>query len=67
MLTALSEIDDKLKGFDLGADDYVTKPFSPRELVVRVQRILARSAERNETRELPPSVINSQDDHLSRR
>ncbi|MFA6217819.1 MAG: response regulator transcription factor [Candidatus Omnitrophota bacterium] len=43
MLSALSEIEDKLKGFDLGTDDYVTKPFSPRELVVRVKRVLARS------------------------
>jgi two-component system alkaline phosphatase synthesis response regulator PhoP len=43
MLSALSEVDDKLKGFDLGADDYVTKPFSPRELVVRVKRVMARS------------------------
>ena len=43
MLSALSEVDDKLKGFDLGTDDYVTKPFSPRELVVRVKRVLARS------------------------
>jgi DNA-binding response OmpR family regulator len=43
MLSALSEVDNKLKGFDLGTDDYVTKPFSPRELVVRVKRVLARS------------------------
>jgi len=43
MLSALSEVDDKLKGFDLGTDDYVTKPFSPRELVVRVKRVLARA------------------------
>jgi two-component system alkaline phosphatase synthesis response regulator PhoP len=43
VLSALSEVDDKLKGFDLGIDDYVIKPFSPRELVVRVKRVLARS------------------------
>jgi len=46
MLSALSEVNDKLKGFDLGIDDYVTKPFSPRELVVRVKRVLARSENR---------------------
>jgi two-component system alkaline phosphatase synthesis response regulator PhoP len=46
MLSALSEVDDKLRGFDLGIDDYVTKPFSPRELVVRVKRVLARSENR---------------------
>ena len=43
MLTARSEAGDKLKGFECGADDYVTKPFSPRELVARVKRVLARA------------------------
>ena len=43
MLTALSETGDKLKGFECGADDYVTKPFSPRELVARVKRVIARA------------------------
>lgn len=43
MLTARAETDDKLKGFEVGADDYVTKPFSPRELVARVKRVLARA------------------------
>jgi DNA-binding response OmpR family regulator len=47
MLTARTTEDDKLLGFDLGADDYVTKPFSPRELVARVRVVLRRaSAER---------------------
>ena len=45
MLTALSTEQDKLKGLDLGADDYLTKPFSPRELVARVRAVLRRSAE----------------------
>ena len=49
MLSALSEIDDKLKGFSLGTDDYVTKPFSPRELVVRVKRVLLRSENKAST------------------
>jgi DNA-binding response OmpR family regulator len=43
MLTARSEEVDKLVGLGLGADDYVTKPFSPRELVARVQAVLRRS------------------------
>ena len=43
MLTARTEIEDKLKGYDAGTDDYVTKPFSQRELVVRVKRVLARA------------------------
>jgi len=43
MLTARTQIEDKLKGFKAGADDYVTKPFSPRELVAWVKRVLARA------------------------
>lgn len=42
MLTAKTEEADKLAGFGIGADDYVTKPFSPREVVVRVQALLRR-------------------------
>jgi two-component system phosphate regulon response regulator PhoB len=44
MLTAKSEEVDRVVGFELGADDYVTKPFSPRELVLRVRALLRRSA-----------------------
>src|SRR5947199_13023 len=43
MLTALSEETDRLVGFETGADDYVTKPFSPRELALRVRSVLRRS------------------------
>src|SRR5438093_4728123 len=42
MLTARTTEEDKLLGLDLGADDYVTKPFSPRELVARVRAVLRR-------------------------
>jgi len=42
MLTARSEEDDKLMGFELGADEYVTKPFSPKVLVARVSRLISR-------------------------
>jgi two-component system KDP operon response regulator KdpE len=42
MLTAKGEEDDRVKGLELGADDYVTKPFSPRELVSRVKAVLRR-------------------------
>jgi DNA-binding response OmpR family regulator len=42
MLTAMSSDDDRLTGLDLGADDYVTKPFSPRELAARVRAVLRR-------------------------
>src|SRR6185369_3581148 len=42
MLTARSDETDKLVGLELGADDYLTKPFSPRELVARVRAVLRR-------------------------
>ncbi len=45
VLTAKREQEDRIKGFELGADDYLTKPFSPRELVLRVQAILRRLQE----------------------
>jgi two-component system, OmpR family, phosphate regulon response regulator PhoB len=43
MLTARGELDDKISGLELGADDYVTKPFSPKELTLRVQALLKRT------------------------
>jgi DNA-binding response OmpR family regulator len=43
LLTALGSTDDRIVGLEAGADDYLTKPFSPRELVLRVQSILRRS------------------------
>ena len=44
MLTAKAEEVDRILGFELGADDYLTKPFSPRELVLRIQSVLRRGA-----------------------
>jgi DNA-binding response OmpR family regulator len=46
MLTALGEEADRIVGLELGADDYVTKPFSPRELAVRVKAVLRRATPR---------------------
>jgi two-component system, OmpR family, phosphate regulon response regulator PhoB len=44
MLTARADEDDKVRGLEVGADDYVTKPFSPKELVARIKALLRRSA-----------------------
>src|SRR5690606_8424960 len=46
MLTAFDELEDKIKGFDSGADDYLTKPFFMKELVMRVRSLLNRSQHR---------------------
>ena len=43
MLTALSQLNDKVNGFDIGVDDYLTKPFETEELIVRVRALLKRS------------------------
>jgi two-component system phosphate regulon response regulator PhoB len=53
MLTAKSSEADRVVGLELGADDYVTKPFSPRELAARVKAVLRRASGRQE----PPDVI----------
>jgi two-component system alkaline phosphatase synthesis response regulator PhoP len=52
MLTAKTQEADKIVGLELGADDYVTKPFSPRELVARIKAVLRRSHEKEKLPEL---------------
>jgi DNA-binding response OmpR family regulator len=51
MLTAKAAEIDRVLGLELGADDYVTKPFSPRELVLRVRKLLERRSESNEPKD----------------
>ncbi|HLT84802.1 MAG TPA: response regulator transcription factor [Phototrophicaceae bacterium] len=52
LLTARSEVDARVEGLEAGADDYVTKPFSPRELALRVEGILRRTARATEGRDV---------------
>jgi len=54
MLTAHAEVTDRIVGLELGADDYLPKPFEPRELVARIHNILRRSSEDHNTREIKP-------------
>ena len=76
MLTARGEEGDKLRGLDSGADDYVTKPFSPSELIARVRAVIrrARPATENETLQYEDLIMdlaahrvrrNGRDVHLS--
>ncbi|MGH2683900.1 MAG: response regulator transcription factor [Actinomycetota bacterium] len=53
MLTAKGQEADRIVGLEIGADDYVTKPFSPREVVARVRAVLRRAGNRNGDREEP--------------
>lgn len=69
LLTARSEETDRIVGLEMGADDYVVKPFSPRELVARIKAVLRRSAGGNERDSAPPAhaysfgdwILNSDD------
>jgi two-component system, OmpR family, phosphate regulon response regulator OmpR len=52
MLTALADINDRIRGFEIGVDDYLSKPFDPRELLLRITSILRRVTA------LPPANLN---------
>ena len=66
MLTARVEESDRLLGLEMGADDYITKPFSPRELVARVKTVLRRAHGGGEAAEFVPSRLpgEAEDDIL---
>ena len=63
MLTARAQTEDRIRGLELGADDYLTKPFSPKELMLRVQAVLKRSdsAPNNATFTHGPFSFNKND------
>lgn len=65
MLTARAQDIDKLKGLELGADDYITKPFSPKELVARINTVLRRTAPQHVTQEIQFADCVLRDDDLS--
>jgi len=64
MLTAKGDEFDRILGLELGADDYLPKPFNPRELIARISAILRRSGWQSESNESRPPVIHSGDIEL---
>lgn len=67
MLTARAAIDDRLNGFDAGADDYLTKPFSFRELVARIRALLRRDSQlRPDILEIGDLTVDSASHRVSR-
>ena len=65
MLTALGQVSDRVVGLEYGADDYVVKPFSPRELALRVGRVLDRSRAGAAPAAAQPQQVRSTDGELT--
>lgn len=63
MFTAKTQIDDKVTGFEAGADDYLTKPTQPRELFAHVKAVLARTSKGRSTQQTGPTVTNVERGH----
>ncbi len=57
ILTALGDVADRITGLELGADDYLTKPFSPKELEARIHAILRRCKDSKASHDLDPEII----------
>lgn len=67
MLTARAAVDDRITGFDAGADDYLTKPFSFRELLARIRALLRRDSQlRPDVLEIEDLVVDSVSHRVSR-
>lgn len=58
MLTAKDDIDDKVQGLDIGADDYITKPFATPELLARMRVVLRRQESQRETRDAQEEILS---------
>lgn len=58
MLTAKDDIDDKVQGLDLGADDYITKPFATPELLARMRVVLRRQESQREAKEVQEEILS---------
>lgn len=67
LLTARGEEEDKVRGLEIGADDYITKPFSPKELVARIKAVMRRSGKTGDTRQiaLGDLVLDTEQHRLS--
>lgn len=67
LLTARGEEEDKVKGLEIGADDYMTKPFSPKELVARIRAVLRRSGKVNDLAQIAVGdlVLDTEQHRLS--